>query len=168
MSSFDIQREYERRGRRWANATLIGASVLAIWPVMRTKVVNSTFFHQGQVDGSQHHPPTPGMPYVETGFPYGESEFISCAGSNWAAMALLSVLAKGRTIEQTRAKRPNFPDSAEPAKFGSLAEPGMLLDAGLDPNSTTKPGISLLMLSVNYVDRSDCYCRGARMSTQKR
>jgi squalene cyclase len=31
----------------------------------------------------------PVIPFVETGFPHGNSQFISAAGSNWATMALL-------------------------------------------------------------------------------
>ena len=31
----------------------------------------------------------PGVPYVYSGFPYGDHQFISAAGSNWATIALL-------------------------------------------------------------------------------
>jgi N-acyl-D-amino-acid deacylase len=31
----------------------------------------------------------PSVPYVDSGFPHGDSQFISAAGSNWATMALL-------------------------------------------------------------------------------
>jgi ankyrin repeat protein len=98
---------------------------------------------------TRHHPPSPGIPYVETGFPHGESQFISCAGSNWAAMALLSVLPKIRDIEPVRAERPNLPTWVEAALFGSVANLRALLDAGLDPNAATKEGTSVLMFSVN-------------------
>jgi hypothetical protein len=33
----------------------------------------------------------PAQPYFESGFPHGKSQFISCAGSAWATMALLYV-----------------------------------------------------------------------------
>ena len=35
----------------------------------------------------------PSVPYVDSGFPHGDDQFISAAGSNWAIMAL--VLAGG-------------------------------------------------------------------------
>jgi len=98
---------------------------------------------------TRHHPPTPGIPYVETGFPHRENQFISCAGSNWAAMALLSVLPKIRDIEPVRPERPNLPAWVETALFGSVANLRALLDAGLDPNAATKEGTSVLMFSVN-------------------
>jgi ankyrin repeat protein len=98
---------------------------------------------------TRHHPPTPGLPYRETGFPHRESQFISCAGSNWAAMALLSVLPKTRDIEPVRPERPNLPAWVETALFGSVANLRALLDAGLDPNAATKEGTSVLMFSVN-------------------
>jgi hypothetical protein len=31
----------------------------------------------------------PSIPYVASGFPYGDNQFISAAGSSWATMALL-------------------------------------------------------------------------------
>lgn len=98
---------------------------------------------------TRRHPPSPGIPYVETGFPHRESQFISCAGSNWAAMALLSVLPKLRDIEPVKPERPNLPTWVETAMFGSVANLGALLDAGLDPNAATKEGTSVLMFSVN-------------------
>jgi Squalene-hopene cyclase C-terminal domain len=36
----------------------------------------------------------PGVPFVESGFPHGDDQFISAAGSNWATMAL--ILAAGK------------------------------------------------------------------------
>jgi ankyrin repeat protein len=98
---------------------------------------------------TRHHPPNPGLPYVETGFPHRESQFISCAGSNWAAMALLSVLPRIRDIEPVRPERPNLPAWVETALFGSAANMQTLLDAGLDPNAATQEGTSVLMFSVN-------------------
>ena len=98
---------------------------------------------------TRHHPPTPGNPYVESGFPHGESQFISCAGSNWAAMALLSVLPKARDIEPVRPERPDLPGWVQTVLYGSVADLRELLEAGLDPNAATKEGTSVLMLSVN-------------------
>ena len=98
---------------------------------------------------TRHHPPTPGIPYVETGFPHRESQFISCAGSNWAAMALLSLLPKVRNIKAIAPKGPDLPAWADTVLFRSVAELRGLLDAGLDPNATTREGTTPLMLSVN-------------------
>jgi len=116
---------------------------------------------------TRRHPPTPGLPYVETGFPHGESQFISCAGSNWAAVALLSVLPKVRVIDPSIPQRPDFPAWVDTAMFGRVAQLRRLLDAGLDPNATTKEGTTLLMLSVNDVEKVRLLLtRGAKVNAK--
>jgi len=44
-----------------------------------------------EADGSWHVKTRsyPFVPYVYSGFPHGNDQFISAAGSNWATMALL-------------------------------------------------------------------------------
>jgi ankyrin repeat protein len=89
-------------------------------------------------------------PYFTTGFPYGKDEYLSYAGSCWAVMALLSVLPE--STAQTSAT-PVVPDTNPPwirtALFGPVAELQSLLDSGLDPNSKTANGTTLLMLAAH-------------------
>jgi len=96
---------------------------------------------------TRRHPPTPGNFYVDSGFPHGESQFISCAGSNWAAMALLSLLPKSRQVESLGPAKSSLPSWAETALFGSPAELHALLDGGLDQNTATAAGTTLLMMA---------------------
>ncbi|HEY2383760.1 MAG TPA: ankyrin repeat domain-containing protein [Terriglobia bacterium] len=88
--------------------------------------------------------------YFATGFPYGKDEFLSYAGSSWAVMALLSTLPETR---QNSGAVPaeggaNTPAWLRTAMFGTARELGSLLESGLDPNSKTKGGTTLLMASV--------------------
>jgi hypothetical protein len=84
--------------------------------------------------------------YFHTGFPYGKDEFLSYAGSCWAVMALLSAMpettAKVASIESTS---PEGPGWLKTALFGTAKQFAALLDNGLDPNSTTKNGTTVLM-----------------------
>src|SRR5262249_40667224 len=98
---------------------------------------------------TRHHPPLPGLPYVETGFPPGTSQFISCAGANWAAVAFLSLLPKKQSLQTVEATPPAFPKWVQTAMFGTAAALREQLDAGLDPNAATPRGTSLLMMSAH-------------------
>ncbi len=90
-------------------------------------------------------------PYVETGFPYGKDQQISTMGTCWAAMALMLGLPKA----EHPAAAPPLPEFApkgvapwmETALFGTAAELQALLDKGLDPNSKTAGGTTLLMMA---------------------
>ena len=84
--------------------------------------------------------------YFATGFPYSKDEYISYAGSCWAVMSLLSALPP------THEKKPeqiNAPVDAPPwlrtALFGTAPQLASLLDSGLDVNSKTKNGTTVLM-----------------------
>ena len=84
--------------------------------------------------------------YFSTGFPYGKDEYISYAGSCWAAMALLRTLP-----EMAPAAAAGAGVRAEPwirtALFGTVQELSALLDAGLDSNKQTQSGTTLLMIA---------------------
>ena len=85
-------------------------------------------------------------PYFETGFPYRKDQFLSYAGTCWAVMALLSSLPE---IAPTLPPAPSGP-AAAPAwlrstLFGSAQQLAVALDGGLDPNSKTAGGTTVLM-----------------------
>ncbi|MBI3667584.1 MAG: ankyrin repeat domain-containing protein [Acidobacteria bacterium] len=93
-------------------------------------------------------------PYFESGFPYGHSQFISAAGTSWAVMALLLALPEApnggsKPLPVSDAGAHNAKPWMETALFGSGAELKTLLDRGLDVNSKTDGGTSLLMMAAN-------------------
>lgn len=87
--------------------------------------------------------------FFPTGFPYGKDEFISYAGSCWAVMALLSALPDPPPsgTESFVATQTNTASWVGPALFGTARELAGLLDSGLDPNSKTPNGTTLLMMA---------------------
>jgi ankyrin repeat protein len=87
--------------------------------------------------------------YFPTGFPYGKDEFLSYAGSCWAVMALLSAFPESPTkTEAVEAAGVDTPAWMRTALFGTAQQLTALLDAGLDANSKTKTGTSVLMAAV--------------------
>jgi ankyrin repeat protein len=83
--------------------------------------------------------------YFATGFPYGKDEFLSYAGTEWAVMALLTTLP---AVSPDLEIKPNLPDTWQrTALFGSAQQLKTLLDKGLDPNSKTEKGTTLLMMA---------------------
>jgi ankyrin repeat protein len=93
-------------------------------------------------------------PYFPTGFPYEKDEFLSHAGSSWAVMALLAALPKTTSwsppvVPSTEAER----SWARTALFGSPRELTALLDKGLDPNSKTPQGTTLLMMAATEAEK---------------
>jgi ankyrin repeat protein len=83
--------------------------------------------------------------YFKTGFPYGKDEFLSYAGSSWAAMALLSALPSKSVLSASG--NSSSPEWIRLGLFGSARDLETRLDAGLDPNSKTASGTTLLMVS---------------------
>jgi len=92
-------------------------------------------------------------PYLETAFPFGHDQFLSMDGTCWATMALLEALPKAATptaplpLPAFTAK--DVKPWMETALFGSLAELKALLDGGLDANSKTADGTTLLMMAAH-------------------
>ncbi len=86
--------------------------------------------------------PAPVSPeYFPSGFPYGKDEYLSYAGSSWAVMAMLSSLPIEAKSDVDSSAADPTPAWIRTALFGS---PKQL--AGLDPNSRTDRGTTLLMM----------------------
>lgn len=108
-------------------------------------------------DGSWHvhtrqvSPAAVSPPYIETGFPYGHDQFISTDATCWAAMALMLALPKTASppvpLPVTALEPKGLKPWMETALFGTAGELKAQLDAGLDPNSQTAEGTSLLMMA---------------------
>jgi hypothetical protein len=96
-------------------------------------------------------------PYFTTGFPYAKDEYLSYAGSCWAVMALVSALPEpaGRPKPPKAAggTSADAPPWVRTVLFGTLPQLTALLDGGLDPNSKTKNGTTLLMMAAPVVEK---------------
>ncbi|MGH8402873.1 MAG: ankyrin repeat domain-containing protein, partial [Gammaproteobacteria bacterium] len=90
-------------------------------------------------------------PYLETGFPYGHDQFLSTDATCWAAIALMLALPKAATPAVPRPLTALSPKGLRPwmetALFGTTADLKTALDGGLDPNSKTAEGTTLLMMA---------------------
>jgi ankyrin repeat protein len=91
--------------------------------------------------------------YFTTGFPYGKDEFLSYAGSCWATMALMSALPESPGPGESEAAPSSEAPWARAALFGTTNDLKALLDGGLDPNSKTERGSTLLMMAAPDVDK---------------
>lgn len=108
-------------------------------------------------DGSWHvhtrmlSPAAVSPPYFESGFPYGHDQFLSTDATCWAAMALMLTLPKAATPAAPQPLTALAPKGLQPwmetALFGTSAELKAALDSGLDPNSKTAEGTTLLMMA---------------------
>jgi ankyrin repeat protein len=113
-------------------------------------------------DGSWHvrtrmiSPADISPPYFHTGFPYGKDEFLSYAGSAWAVMALLSALPEtpATIAPPAAAAAPAPPSWLRTVLFAPAPDLDAALDAGLDPNSRTAGGTTLLMAAALDGDKT--------------
>jgi ankyrin repeat protein len=96
-------------------------------------------------------------PYFETGFPYGHDQFLSTDATCWAAIALMLALPKVATPSTPQPPAALSPKDLKPwmerALFGTAAELKAQLDGGLDPNSKTPEGTTLLMMAATDADK---------------
>jgi ankyrin repeat protein len=93
-------------------------------------------------------------PYFETGFPNGKNQFASASGTSWAVMALSLALPKSSVNPfAVGAAEPPEPVWVRTALFGSASELGALLDKGLDPNSKTTQGTTVLMMAAASAEK---------------
>jgi Ankyrin repeats (3 copies)/Prenyltransferase and squalene oxidase repeat len=103
-------------------------------------------------------------PHFETGFPHGADQMISVMGTVWATRALLRALPEGRMRTDPLVAASDWRDEeAAPwmpvALFGTAAELERLLTAGLDPNSRTAAGTTILMMAAGDLDKVDTLVR---------
>lgn len=104
------------------------------------------------VESDLHPPADISPPYFESGFPYGHSQFLSCAGTSWAVMALSLALPAIPAFKQRNiADSEIMPDKLEPwaqtIMFGPIVDVRNLVKRGFDPNSTTTGGSTALMVA---------------------
>lgn len=108
-------------------------------------------------DGSWHvktriaTPARVSPPYFESGFPHGKDQYISCAATAWALMAMGEGLPHtGKAPAPAPAARPRGVEPwMETAYFGSVRELKSLLEAGLNPNTATPEGDTVLMFAAH-------------------
>jgi len=96
-------------------------------------------------------PATVSPPYFSTGFPYGKEEFLSYAGTAWAVMALLREFPEPAPVVLRDARAPE--PWIRTALLGSSQDLARLLNGGLDVNSKTSNGTSLLMMAATDVQK---------------
>jgi len=96
-------------------------------------------------------------PYFETGFPYGHDQFLSTDATCWAAMALMLALPKSANPSTPQPVAALSPKGLEPwmetALFGTAAELKAQLDGGLNANSKTPEGTTLLMMAAHDAEK---------------
>jgi ankyrin repeat protein len=136
-----------------------GARVTAADPVVQ-KGIRYLLDAQGS-DGTwkvltRHLRPSPGNPFYVDTFPHGEHQFISCAGSNWAAIALMHLLpevTKHASQPPPQAPPSKLPVWADTVLFGDVNALRELLNHGLDPNAKAPGGTTVLMMAVDNADK---------------
>jgi ankyrin repeat protein len=96
-------------------------------------------------------------PYFESGFPYAKDQFLSTDGACWAIMALSMALPRAAKPASPLPMTALAPKGVEPwmekALFGTAADLKGALDGGLDPNSRTAEGTTLLMMVAHDAEK---------------
>lgn len=91
--------------------------------------------------------------YFSTGFPYAKDEYLSYAGSVWAVMALLEAMPIRTSPPSAPFAPVEAPAWVRTTLFGTPQQLSALLDSGLDPNSATAKGTTLLMMAAANADK---------------
>lgn len=87
-------------------------------------------------------------PYFESGFPGGHSQYLSCAATSWAVMALAEVLpASNKPLKSLEIPVAGEQPWMRAALFGDAAGLAALLDKGLSPNAASPEGTTVLMMA---------------------
>jgi ankyrin repeat protein len=96
-------------------------------------------------------------PYFETGFPFAKDQFLSTDGACWAIMAMAMALPKTAKPAAPLPVAALAPKGVEPwmekALFGTAADLKAALDGGLNPNSHTTEGTTLLMMTSHDAEK---------------
>jgi len=109
------------------------------------------------------HPPAPiSPPFFQSDFPFKEGrkrdQFISIMGTTYAAIALMQAIPHDPKLVRKPLALNVAPAENAPwirvALTGSAKELEKLLHDGLDPNSRTKAGTSVLMLAAHDLDKA--------------
>jgi ankyrin repeat protein len=123
--------------------------------LLNTQLPDGTWHQQTRRRG-------PGLPYFETGFPHGEDQFISYAGTAWATIAIAIAIDPRPTAfmnipdvriaqrsQQTQAMSDGVTPLMEAAVSGTPADLDRLLAAGADVNARSQAGLTALMCAVH-------------------
>jgi ankyrin repeat protein len=93
-------------------------------------------------------------PYFDTAFPYAKDQIMSMYGTTWSAMALMLSLPEKASALKVN---PQWAFAAEPwmetVVHGSVADLEKALDGGLNPNTATPEGLSMLMLAASQPEK---------------
>jgi ankyrin repeat protein len=105
-----------------------------------------------RVETRMHEQALVSPPHFETGFPHGDDQMISVMGTAWATRALLRALPEHHLMPGPLVNAADWTlDEEAPwmpaALFGSAANLERQLTSGLDPNSRTAAGTSILMMA---------------------
>ena len=113
----------------------------------RTQAVDGSW----HVPSRLHDPARLSPPYFESGYPYGDDQFISVAGAAWAVMALAQALPSvAIPVEPMRPATGSTTVEpwVETTVFGTVDELRGLLDQGLSPNAATTAGQTTALMMV--------------------
>jgi hypothetical protein len=148
--------------RRGSDAYATGQALFALHSAGMLAVTDEAFqrgtrylLQTQSPDGSWHvvsriHDGAPvSPPFFETGFPHGKDQFTSMSGTNWAIRALSLTLPRMETGGMTLPEiAPTEPEPwVRTALFGTAAQLGEALKAGMSPNARTAGGTSAIMLA---------------------
>jgi ankyrin repeat protein len=90
-------------------------------------------------------------PHFEIGFPHGDDQMMSLIGTVWAARAVLRALPERRIMPEPLIREADWSLAEAPwmatALFGTAGDLERLLRDGLDANSRTVAGTTVLMLA---------------------
>ena len=116
--------------------------------LLKTQLADGTWLVKSRLHEQQIVSP----PYFESGFPHGRNQMISVMGTTWATAALLETLEPSRNAAPApvpTSLTPAVKPWMETALFGSPADLEKLLDRGIDSNSRTTAGTSILMMAAH-------------------
>jgi hypothetical protein len=120
--------------------------------LMRTQTLDGSWRVRSRI----YHPAAVSPPYFESGFPYGHDQFISCAATSWAVMALSLALPERLVVHQPAANsilQEHLEPWAEVLVFGTGAQLQRMLKDGLDPNRHTQEGTTPLMMAADAPEK---------------